>query len=77
METNFRVYSNIQAFVEHKVNVAGQEKKDTLFVNINNDEPRIVLSIENETSDDNSDFLINSEHFQQIVDWLREKEIIR
>ena len=25
METNFRVYSNIQAFVEHKVNVAGQK----------------------------------------------------
>ncbi len=76
METNFIIYSKIQAFVEHKINVAGEQQKDTLFVNVNTNEPRINISIENETSGENADFSINSNNFQQIVDWLRVKGII-
>ena len=77
MKTEFTIHSDIQAFVEHKVNVGGKEKKDTLFVNIDNKELKIILSIEDKNLENNSEFIISSEHFQKIVDWLKVKKIIK
>ena len=74
MKTAFVIHSNIQAFVENNI---GDNVKDILYITIDLQEPKITLLIENETSEDSSNFLINSEDFQNIVDWLKSKKIIK
>lgn len=75
METRFTEFSDIQVFVENIVNITGNELIDTLFINLNSTEDEITIVIEDSTGDE-SNFIIKKENLQQIFDWLKTKEII-
>ncbi len=76
MKTEFKIYSDIQSFIAHKINVNGEIQTDMLCVNIE-DDSKLTISIENETSGNSAEFILESEEFQKVVDWLREKNRIK
>ncbi len=56
--------------------------RDSLYVNIGNDEPRVRIAIEDgctkETGPDvEAQFVLRSENAQKIVDWLRSKGVVK
>ena len=75
MKTEFKIYSDIQSFVRHEISVSGELQTDMLCVNIE-DDSKITISIENETSGNSAEFILKSDDFQKIVDWLKEKNQI-
>ena len=75
MKTRFVEFSEIQVFVENKMQVLGEEQKDTLYVNIGTKEPKINIILENSTEEE-LNFEISSDNFQNIVNWLKIKQII-
>ncbi len=68
---HFTDFSDIQSFVT----VTHSHGKDELYVNVSGDEPRIVLSIQ-ENDEDKGDFQLTSESAQAIFDWLKSKGIV-
>lgn len=68
---HFTEYSDIQAFVTIS-HLAG---KDELFVNVSNEEPRILLSIQ-ENDEDKGNFQLNATTAQRLFDWLKAKGIV-
>ena len=75
MKTEFKIYSDIQSFVRHEININGELQTDMLCVNIE-DDSKITISIENETSGNSAEFILKSDAFQKIVDWLKERNQI-
>ena len=56
--------------------------RDSLYVNVGNNEPRVMIAIEDECTDETgpqreAQFLLRSENAQKIVDWLRSKGVVK
>lgn len=75
METRFVEYSEIQVFVENKIQISDEDLIDTLYINIGSEEPKITIIIEDSTGEEIS-FLINSATLKKITNWLKEKQVI-